>query len=99
MVLPEPSKLKVIRLSEVVSICGRSKTSIYLDCLKGVFPPPISLGERAKGYLEHEMNAVLIARVQGYSECQIKELVSSLVESRKHLAHCQSFYPQRVQSV
>jgi prophage regulatory protein len=86
MVLHPQQELKVIRLPEVVDICGRSKGSIYLDGLKGVFPPPISLGERAKGYLEHEIKAVIIARAQGYNESQVQKLVKELIESRKHLA-------------
>jgi prophage regulatory protein len=86
MVLQGSQQLQVLRLSEVVNKFGRSKTSIYLDGLKGVFPTPISLGERAKGYLEHEVMAVIAARAQGCNESQVQKLVKELIESRKHLA-------------
>jgi prophage regulatory protein len=45
-------------------------------------PKPISLGSRAVGYLQHEVDSVLFARIAGKNNEQIKELVKSLMAKR-----------------
>lgn len=46
-------------------------------------PKAIPLGDRAVGYLQHELDAVLSARIAEQSNEQIKELVKSLIAKRK----------------
>lgn len=77
-----------IRLSDVLSATGRSKTSLWSDQQKGLFPKPIKLGgesARSAHYLASEVNAVLIARAAEQSDEQVKDLVSKLTEQRKEL--------------
>jgi len=47
---------KVIRLPAVKDQTGLSRSSIYLRMSKGEFPQSISLGERAIGWLEEDIN-------------------------------------------
>lgn len=47
---------KIIRLPAVMALTGLSRSSIYLRMSKGHFPKNISLGERAMGWLEEEVN-------------------------------------------
>ncbi|PHR95110.1 MAG: AlpA family transcriptional regulator [Oceanobacter sp.] len=47
---------KIIRLPEVKNITGLSRSSIYLRMSKGKFPKSISLGDRAIGWLEEDVN-------------------------------------------
>jgi prophage regulatory protein len=91
MTIHSQPKIKIIRLSEVINLMGKSETAIYLDRQKGVFPPSISLGERAKGYIEHEVTAVIVARIQGKTEDELKRIVIDLIAQREALADLYSF--------
>lgn len=47
---------KIIRLPAVKDKTGLSRSSIYLRMSKGEFPKSISLGDRAIGWLEEDIN-------------------------------------------
>ena len=47
---------KIIRLPEVKSKTGLSRSSIYLRMSNGKFPQSISLGSRAVGWLESDIS-------------------------------------------
>ncbi|MDC5841314.1 helix-turn-helix transcriptional regulator [Vibrio europaeus] len=46
---------RIIRLPEVKEMTGLSRSTIYLRMSKGDFPQSISLGERAVGWLETDV--------------------------------------------
>lgn len=69
---------------------GRSRSSLYNDIQKGVFPPPVSLGERSVGWPEYEINAINSARIAGKTTTQIRELVESLLSARKGISEVHS---------
>ncbi len=54
---------KIMRLPEVMSQTGLSRSSIYLRISKGIFPSSISLGDRAVGWLEADVNRWLDERI------------------------------------
>lgn len=56
------AKINVLRLPEVIKKTGRSRSSIYADVKLGKFPKPISLGERAIGWIESEIEEWLHKR-------------------------------------
>ena len=45
----------ILRLPAVMASIGLSRSSIYLRITEGTFPKPISLGGRAVGWLESEV--------------------------------------------
>ena len=47
--------IKIIRLPEVKQRTGLSRSTIYLRMSKGLFPKSISLGERAVGWVESDI--------------------------------------------
>lgn len=47
---------KIIRLPEVIKKTGLSRSTIYLRMSKGDFPLSISLGERAVGWVEQDID-------------------------------------------
>ena len=51
----------------------------------GLMPPPISLGARAVGWIDQELDQVLAAMIAGKSQDQIKTLVSHLVDQRQSM--------------
>ena len=54
---------KIIRLPEVKTRTGLSTSTIYLHMTKGIFPKAISLGERAVGWLEADIDQWLDDRI------------------------------------
>jgi prophage regulatory protein len=48
---------RVLRLPEVKTITGLSRSTIYLRVAAGSFPRPVSLGPRAVGWLQAEVEA------------------------------------------
>jgi prophage regulatory protein len=55
---------KILRLPSVKARIELSRSTIYLLISKGEFPSPISLGERAVGWLEEDINNWLAEKVE-----------------------------------
>jgi len=77
-----PAPYQLIRRPLVLSLTQRSKSALQLDEKNGLFPPCISIGSRAKAYIKEEIDAVILARVQGKTPDQIKALVQELIQQR-----------------
>lgn len=54
----------ILRLPEVKSRTGLSRSSIYLRIKEGRFPTSISLGERAVGWIEAEIQQWLEEQIE-----------------------------------
>ncbi|MDP6579302.1 MAG: AlpA family transcriptional regulator [Vicinamibacterales bacterium] len=54
----------VLRLPAVKARTGLSRSTIYLRVSQGAFPAPVSLGARAVGWIEAEVNAWLTAQIE-----------------------------------
>ena len=54
----------ILRLPHVKKRTGLSRSTIYLRISNGEFPTPISLGGRAVGWLESEVNDWLETKIQ-----------------------------------
>ena len=59
-----PQKLYILRRRQVENRTGLSRSTIYLRIQEGTFPKPISLGLRAVGWLESEIEAWLTSRIE-----------------------------------
>ena len=46
----------ILKLAAVEARTGKKKSSIYADIKAGRFPAPVSLGGRAKGWADVEIN-------------------------------------------
>jgi prophage regulatory protein len=57
-----PESPRILRLSGVREKTGKSTSAIYADMAKGMFPRPVPLGDRAVGWLEHEVGAWIEAQ-------------------------------------
>ncbi len=57
------SKIKILRLNEVIYITGLSRSTIYLMMSEGLFPPNIKLGARAVGWIEEDIQDWIDAKV------------------------------------
>ena len=54
---------KILRLPDVKSRTGLSRSSIYLKIKEGSFPAPISLGKRSVGWIETEIQEWLVEQI------------------------------------
>jgi len=64
--------LSILRLPDVCARTGLSRSSIYLRIAKGEFPKPVSLGGRAVGWPENEVESWLSEKVaarEGHDQC------------------------------
>lgn len=54
----------ILRLPAVKTRTGLSRSTIYLRVAQGTFPQPVSLGGRAVGWLEAEIQEWLQRRIE-----------------------------------
>jgi len=73
------------RKAEVLVRIGLSRSTFYNRINKGLWVPPISLGDRAVGFLKHETDQILASYIRGASNDEIKVLVISLVAARQNI--------------
>ena len=60
---PRALAARLIRIHEVVLICGLSRTSIYYAVKLGTFPMPIKIGGRATAWIKQEVDAWVEQRI------------------------------------
>ena len=68
----------MLRFPTVKARTGLSRSTIYLRISRGTFPAPVSLGGRAVGWIEAEVNASLTARI-----AQRRQIAALLHESSR----------------
>ena len=68
----------ILRLPAVKTITGLSRSTIYMRISQGTFPKPVSLGGRAVGWLE--------AEVQGWLQRQIEASRKTTAQSTPPMA-------------
>jgi len=73
----------ILRLPAVLRKRGRSRSAHYLDIQEGLFTHPVSIGSRAVGWPEHEVDAINAARIAGKTDSEIRRLVRKLEVARK----------------
>ncbi len=54
----------ILRLPAVKASTGLSRSTIYLRISEGTFPKPVSLGGRAVGWLESEIQDWLVRQIE-----------------------------------
>lgn len=54
----------ILRLPAVKSRTGLSRSTIYLRMAEGTFPKPISIGDRAVGWIEEEVDEWIERQIQ-----------------------------------
>ena len=61
---------RILRLPMVIELTGLSRSTIYLHIKDGEFPKPISLGRRAVGWLESDIQQWLDQRIEESREAE-----------------------------
>ncbi len=73
----------ILRLPEVKTKSGHSRSTIYLHISQGLWTKPVSLGARSVGWPANEIDVLISARIAGKSDSDIRILVSKLEAARK----------------
>ena len=55
---------KILKLPAVIEITGKCRSAVYQQISEGTFPRQISLGPRAVGWLESEIQEWIDSRIQ-----------------------------------
>ncbi len=76
----------ILRLPQVKSQSGYSRSTIYLRIAQGLWTKPVSLGARSVGWPASEVAALNAARIAGKPDFAIRELVTKLENARKKIA-------------
>jgi len=74
--------MRILRIDDTLDRTGDTRSPLYDKVAKGLFTKPVKVGERAAGFPEHEVDALIAARVAGASADQIRRLVEKLHEQR-----------------
>lgn len=64
--------MRLIRLKEVIDSTGLGRSTIYKYIAEGLFPKPVSLGDRAVAWLESEIQDWILARVKARDQISAK---------------------------
>ena len=67
----EQGQVRFLRLPEVLARTGLSRSTIYVRLEQGCFPQPVSLGGRAVGWIEAEVDEWIRERIAA-SRCDAK---------------------------
>lgn len=79
--------MQILRMPTVKSKAGhRSDASIYNAIRDGLWTTGVAIGQRAKGWPDYEVDAIITARIAGKSDAEIRELVKVLHAKRTELA-------------
>ena len=75
----------ILRLRAVLTRRGKGRSSHYADIKAGLFVTPVSIGPRARGTPDNEVDALVNASIAGKTEDEIRALVVKLEADRKAL--------------
>lgn len=75
-----------IRIAELRKRTSHSHSGVYHQMDAGLLPSSIKIGPKRVAWIEHEVDQVVKARIRGYSDAEVKELVRALEAQRAELA-------------
>jgi prophage regulatory protein len=87
----------LLRLPTVTEKSGLPSSTLYLRIQQGLWPRPVSLGDRAVGWPSNEVDAVVAARIAGQSNDEIRALVKRLHKARVPFADLATAQFERAQ--
>ncbi len=71
--------MRIIRLSEVLASTGLARSTVYKYVADGSFPKPVSLGDRAVGWVESEVQDWVLTRIEERDQAASVVSVRSVV--------------------
>ncbi|MDH3670563.1 MAG: AlpA family phage regulatory protein [Gammaproteobacteria bacterium] len=77
---------RILREPNVTEARGISRSTLWAETKKGLFPRPVRIGPRSVGWPASEVAAINRAIIGGKSEAEIRELVQRLESARQAAA-------------
>lgn len=74
---------RLYRLNTALSATGQTRSPFYASIQQGTMTRPVKIGPRAAAWPEHEIQAIVQARIAGASETELRKLVDKLHAQRK----------------
>lgn len=81
----------LLRLPAVLARTGSCRSSHYSRIADGLWTPPVAIGPRARAWPSDEVDLLIGARVAGYSDERIRQLVKQLLVARGSAVKATSF--------
>lgn len=75
--------MRLISAREAQAATRKSNSQWYLEISQGTIPEGVRIGKNSVAWPDHEIKAINQARIAGYTDDQIRELVKTLMERRK----------------
>jgi prophage regulatory protein len=76
--------MRLLRISATLERTGETRSPLYERISSGLFTRPVKCGgRRAAGWPEHEVQAIMTARVAGAPDGEIRRLVERLHDERQ----------------
>ena len=76
------STYKILRRSQVLESLGISSSTLDRRINDGLFPPPVPISLRSRGWPEHEVQAILRNVIGGSEGEALRSTVSDLISKR-----------------
>jgi len=76
------NNIKYISMDNVLRRMDGSRSTLYAQMDKGLFPQSVKIGKRRVAWLEHEINAMMRAYVSSPSEEELRAFVKKLEVKR-----------------
>ncbi|MDB0001102.1 AlpA family phage regulatory protein [Amylibacter sp.] len=76
------NNIKYISMDDVLRRMDGSRSTLYAQMDKGLFPQSVKIGKRRVAWLEHEINAMMRAYVSSPSEGDLRAFVKELEAKR-----------------
>ncbi|WP_349255267.1 helix-turn-helix transcriptional regulator [Spectribacter hydrogenooxidans] len=83
--LPSDFALRLLPPSELAKRIPYPPSTRALRISQGLFPKPVKLSDRAVAWPEHEIEAVIAARIAGYGDDRLRQLISELERLRSSI--------------
>ncbi|MCS0024034.1 helix-turn-helix transcriptional regulator [Vibrio antiquarius] len=72
----------LLRPVQATQLLGCSLSTLYKHVKAGVCPAPLQFGSNSVAWLSHEIEAVIAARICGYSDDEIQLMVKDIIQQR-----------------
>lgn len=79
------TSVQFIRINDVLSLTGLSKSTLYERINKQLITPPVRISSRLSGWPFHEIFKINNALIAGANHFELQQLVAELVKQRQQL--------------
>ena len=76
------NNIKYISMDDVLRRMDGSRSTLYAQMDKGLFPQSVKIGKRRVAWIDHEINAMMRAYVSSPSEEELRAFVKKLEVKR-----------------